>query len=92
MLMRPVSERTRLSFPRYRVEEHVPDQAAFIVGFADTPAQYRTLLARRAAHLTRARSAAELVVIDQDTDGILERRDVGVPLSPKHNDKSFGLG
>jgi hypothetical protein len=66
------------SFPRYRVEERVPDQAAFIVGFADTPAQYQALLSRRAAQLTRARSSAELVVIDQEREAIVMRRDVWV--------------
>ena len=76
--MQPLSECTRLSFPRYRVEERVPDLAAFIVGFADTPAQYRALLARRAAHLTRARLGAELVVIDQESEAIVVRRDVWV--------------
>ena len=59
-----MSERTKLLIPRYRVEERVPGLAAFIVGFADTPVQYRALLARRAAQLTRTRSTAELVVID----------------------------
>jgi hypothetical protein len=44
-----MADGTRLSVPRYRVEERVPDLAAFIVGFADTPAQYQMLLARRAA-------------------------------------------
>lgn len=71
--------RTRLSVPRYRVEEHSPDLAALIVGFADTPAQYRTLLARRAVELTRARMRAELVVIDQESEAIVVRRDVWVP-------------
>ena len=74
-------ERTRLSSPRYRVEERASDLAAFIVGFADTPAQYRALLARRAAQLTRARSSAELVVIDQESEAIVMRRNVR--LSPK---------
>ena len=66
------------SFPRYRVEERSPSLAAFIVGFADTPAQYQTLLSRRAAQLTRARSSAELVVIDQENEAIVVRRDVWV--------------
>jgi hypothetical protein len=73
-----VSDRTRLSFPRYRVEERAPDLAAFIVGFVDTPLQYRTLLARHAAHLTRAGSEAELVVIDQESETIIARRNVWV--------------
>jgi hypothetical protein len=68
-----------VSFPRYRLEERSPDLAAFIVGFADTPAQYQTLLAQRAAHLIRARSSAELVVIDQESEAIVVRRDVWVP-------------
>ena len=33
--MQPLSERTRLSFPRYRIEERTPDMAAIIVGFAE---------------------------------------------------------
>jgi hypothetical protein len=75
-----MADGTRLSVPRYWVEERVPDLAAFIVGFADTPAQYQTLLLRRAAHLTLARAQAELVVIDQDSEVIVLRRDVpGMP-------------
>jgi hypothetical protein len=65
MRMQPMSERTRLSFPRYRIEERTPDMAATIVGFADTSLQSETLLTRRAAQLIRARVWAELVVIDQ---------------------------
>ncbi len=68
-----------VSFPRYRLEEHAPGLAAFIVGFADTPAQYRALLSRRAAQLSRSRSRAELVVIDQESEAIVLRRDVWVP-------------
>jgi hypothetical protein len=73
-----MGDETLLSVPRYRVEERVPDQAAFIVGFADTPAQYQALLSRRAAQLTGARSSAELVVIDQEREAIVMRRDVWV--------------
>jgi hypothetical protein len=58
-----MADETLLSVPRYRVEERVPDLAPFILGFADTPAQYQTLLARRAAHLTRVGFAAELTVL-----------------------------
>ena len=65
-----------VSFPRYRLEERSPGLAAFIVGFADTPAQYQTLLSRRAAHLICARSSAELVVIDQESEAVIMRRDV----------------
>ena len=79
--MRPLPERTSRSFPRYRVEERAPDLAAFIVGFADTPAQYQTLLLRCAAHLIRVGSAAGLVVIDQESEAIVVRRDVW--LAPK---------
>ena len=67
-----------VAFPRYRLEERSPSLAAFIVGFADTPAQYQTLLSRLAAQLSRARSHAELVVIDQESEAIVVRRDVGV--------------
>jgi len=65
-----------VSFPRYRLEERSPGLAAFIVGFADTPAQYQTLLSRRAAQLIRARASAELVVINQESEAIVVRRDV----------------
>ena len=51
------------------------------MGFADTPAQYQLLLARHAAHLTRVGSPAELVVIDQESEEIVMRRDVW--LTPK---------
>ena len=73
-----MADEALLSVPRYRVEERVPDLAAFIVGFADTPDQYQMLFARRAAHLTRVGSATVLVVIDQESETILVRRDVGV--------------
>jgi hypothetical protein len=71
-----MADGTLLSVPRYRVEERVPNLAAMIVGFADTSAQYQMLLARRAAHLTRVESAAELEVIDQESEEIVMRRDV----------------
>lgn len=74
-----MAARTLLSVPRYRVEERVLDLASFIVGLADTSAQYQMLLARRAAHLTRARVQAELVVIDQNGEAVVVRRDVWVP-------------
>jgi hypothetical protein len=79
MGMRPPSERSDFSVSRYRVEERQPDLADFIVGFADTPPQYQAPLARRAAQLTRARVRAALVVIDQDSEGVVVRRDVWVP-------------
>jgi hypothetical protein len=75
-----MAEGTVLSVTRYRVEERQPDLAALMVGFADTPLQYQTLLALHAAHLTLARAQAELVVIDQDSEVIVLRRDVpGTP-------------
>ena len=74
-----MAEGTVLSVPRYRVEERMPDLAAFIVGFADTPAQYQTLLLRRTAHLIHVGSAAELVVIDQDSEVVVVGRDVRIP-------------
>ena len=77
--MRPSSERSSLSVPCYRVEERQPDLATVIVGFADTPLRSRALLARRAAQLTRARVRAELVVIDQESEAVVVRRDVGIP-------------
>jgi hypothetical protein len=73
-----MADGTRLSIPRYRVEERAPDLADFIVGFADTPAEYQTLLLRRAAYLSRVGSAAELVVINQESEAIVVRRDVGI--------------
>ena len=77
-----MADETPLSVPRYRVEERSPNLAAFIVGFADTPVQYQTLLSHRAAQLTLAGSRAELVVIDQESEAIVARRDVGLPLEP----------
>lgn len=74
-----MADGTRLSVPRYRVEERTPDLADFIVGFADTPAQYQALLARRAARLIRSRVPAELAVIDQKSEAIVERRSVWDP-------------
>ena len=77
-----MTDETPLSMPRYRLEEYSPGLAAFIVGFADTPAQYQTLLSRRAAHLARVGSAAELVVIDQESEEIVMRRDVWLTRKP----------
>ena len=71
-----MSDRSRLAFPRYRVEERQSDLADVIVGFADTPVQYETLVARRAAQLTRVRAPAELVVIEQETEIVILRREV----------------
>jgi CheY-like chemotaxis protein len=59
------------SVPRYRVEEHVPDQAAFIIGFADTQLPFESRLARRTAQLRRARVTADLVVIEQYTETVI---------------------
>jgi hypothetical protein len=76
MEMRRPWEQSTLSAPRYRVEEHQRELAAFIVGFADTVLQYETLVALHAAQLTRAGVHAELVVIEQDTERVILRRDV----------------
>ena len=67
-----------MSHPRYRVEERSRELATLISGFADTLAQADALLTRRAAQLTRARVAAELVIIDQEGEAIVFRRDVWV--------------
>jgi hypothetical protein len=77
-----MADETPLSVPRYRVEERSPHLAAFIVGFADTPVQYQKLFSHRAAQLTLAWSRAELVVIDQECEAIVERREVGLPSEP----------
>ena len=63
---------------RFRATESksAPNLAAFIVGFADTLPQYQALLARRAAQLTREGTSAELVVIDQESEAVIVRRDV----------------
>jgi hypothetical protein len=74
-----MADETPLSVPRYRVEERSPNLAAFIVGFADTPAQYTALLTPRAAQLIRAGSPAELVVIDQESEATVARREVRLP-------------
>ncbi len=68
-----------VSIPRYRGEERSRELATLIIGFADTLAQAEALLTRRAAQLTRARVAAELVIIDQDSEAIVFRRDIWVP-------------
>jgi hypothetical protein len=39
-------------------------------------AQYQSLLARRATQLTREGTSAELVVIDQESEAVIVRRDV----------------
>ena len=78
-----MADGTVLSVPRYRVEERTPDLAAFIVGFADTPLQYQTLLLRRTAHLTLAQVQAELVIIDQDSEAIVLRCDVPGTSEPR---------
>ena len=41
--------------------------------------EYQTLLVQHAAHLTLAQVQAELVVIDQDSEAVVVRRDVWVP-------------
>ena len=66
-----------ISAPRYRVEERSPDLATRIVGFAETTLQYEALLAIRAAQLIRAWVSATLVVIEQETEAVVARRDVG---------------
>ena len=48
-------------------------------GFADTPDQYGTLLAGRTAQLTRAHVPAEPVVIDQESEAIIVRRNIWLP-------------
>jgi hypothetical protein len=78
-----MADGTLLSVPRYRVEERTPDLAAFIVGFADTPLQYQTLLVQHAAHLTLAQVQAELVIIDQDSEAIVLRCDVPGTSEPR---------
>jgi hypothetical protein len=78
-----MADGTLLSIPRYRVQERAPDLAAFIVGFADTLAEYQTLLLRHATYLIRVGSAAELVVIDHEREAIVVGRDVRIaPESP----------
>ena len=69
--------RSTHAVPRYRVEERQRDLAAFIMGFADTRLQYEALVVLRTAQLTRARVHADLVVIEQDTETVILRRDVG---------------
>jgi hypothetical protein len=78
-----MADETPLSVPRYRGEERSPNLAAFTVEFADTPVQDQTLLSHRAAQLPRAGSRAELVVIDQESEAIVARREVGMPPDPE---------
>jgi hypothetical protein len=77
--MRTVSDRKPLTPPRYRVEQRVAGEPGFIVGFADTPLVYRSLLAVGAARLAREGTAGEVVAIDQDTEAVVARRDVWTP-------------
>ena len=74
--IRSTSAPRRLIQPRYRVERRVPREAAFIVGFADTPVIYRSLLAVGAARLLRDGTAGEVIAVDQDTEEIVGRRSV----------------
>ncbi len=68
-----------LSPPRYRVEEHAPDLAALIVGFADTEPQARALLDGHALALTQAQVTAELMIVDQDSETVVFRCPVWLP-------------
>ena len=62
--------------PRYRAEHRAPDRAALIVGFADTPLEYRALLAVAVGRLRRVGDGGELVVVDQETEADLASRPV----------------
>ncbi len=74
--MRPMSDRKRLTPPRYRVEQQVAGEPGFIVGFADTHLVCRSLPAVGAARLAREGTAGEVVAIDQDTEEVVARWDV----------------
>lgn len=76
MTRRMQSDSWRASIPRYRVEERSLELATLIVGFADTPVLWRSLLLVRASQLTRKRRQAELVVIEQETESVIDRCDV----------------
>jgi hypothetical protein len=60
--------------PRYRVEHRASNMAPLIVGFADTPLQYRSLVAVAVGRLLREHAGGELVVVDQTTDADLASR------------------
>jgi hypothetical protein len=62
--------------PRYRVEHRVAAMATLIVGFADTPRQYRSLVAVGAGRALRERAGGEIVVVDQETETDLASRPV----------------
>ncbi len=57
--------------PRYRVEHRVPTMATLIVGFADTPREYRSLVAVAAGRLLRQRAGPVWAVGrgEADADG-----------------------
>ncbi len=86
-MMRPrieaTSEGPRLTPPRYRVEARLPGQAAFIVGFADTPLVYRSRLACRAARLLGEGSRGEFLVVHQDTEAVVGRRAARTVAAPQ---------
>lgn len=62
--------------PRYRIEWRQAGQAGLIVGFADTALVAKALMGVQRARLLRRREHGQVVVIDQDDDAIVERRDV----------------
>ena len=62
--------------PRYRIEQRVPTMATLIVGFADTPRQYRSLVAVAVGRLLRADAVGDIVVVDQATETDLTSRPV----------------
>jgi hypothetical protein len=65
--------------PRYRIEQRVPTMATLIVGFADTPRQYRSLVAVGAGRALREGEGGEIVVVDQETEADLVSRPVRAP-------------
>jgi hypothetical protein len=62
--------------PRYRVKLRQLGEANLVVGFADTTLVVRALMAVYRSPLLRQRERGQLVVIDQDDEAIVERRDV----------------
>lgn len=61
--------------PGHRTAEHSSDRAAGIIGFADTPFIYQALRAPRVAQLQRERQRGDRLIVDQDTEEIVFRRD-----------------
>ena len=63
-----------IGVPPYRIEHRSPDDAALILDYATTLPLAHVRLVRMWVRLFRVDAIGEVVLIDQDTELILERR------------------